>query len=168
MGKIYLIRSGETAGIPGFDTQGTEVLSEDFTLEVFKETLEGRRQQIRVFLMDQQNLSAIGNAYADEILFVARIHPKTGCHQLAEEDIDRLYGSVRPVLQWGIEEVERAAQPIDVKVRGHLKVRNRRGQPCTVCGTTIRRMGVLGYDAFFCPKCQPALKGRHLSWEKFE
>jgi len=69
--------------------------------------------------MDQSLLSAVGNAYADEILFASRIHPKTGCNQLREEEIDRLYHSIVSVLAWGIEE-EKAGRPIDVKVRSHL------------------------------------------------
>jgi formamidopyrimidine-DNA glycosylase len=166
MGKIYVVETGATAGIPGFDTQGTDVLSADLTLQVFKDKLAGRRHQVRVFLMDQSLLSAIGNAYADEILFASGIHPKSGCNQLGEEEIDRLYHRIISVLRWGIEEVERADKPIDVKVRGHLKVRNRRGEPCPVCGTTIRRTGVLGYDSFFCPKCQPARRSRLVSWDK--
>jgi len=166
MGKIYVVETGVTAGIPGFDTQGTDVLSADFTLQVFKEKIAGRRHQVRVFLMDQSLLSAIGNAYADEILFAARIHPKTVCNQLGEEEIDKLYRRIISVLTWGIEKVERADRPIDVKIRGHLKVRNRRGKPCPVCGATIRRTGVLGYDSFFCPKCQPERRSRLISWDK--
>ena len=60
------------------------------------------------------------------------------------------------MIAWGIDEVERAGRPLEDKVRDHVKVRNRLGQPCPVCGTTIRRVGVLGYDSFFCPRCQPA------------
>jgi hypothetical protein len=53
-----------------------------------------------------------------------------------------------------------AAEPIHVKVRGQLRVRNRRGEPCPRCGSTIRREGVRGHDVFFCPRCQPATR-RH-------
>lgn len=56
----------------------------------------------------------------------------------------------------GIDEVERAGRPLEDTVRDHVRVRNRRGEPCPVCGTTIRRVGVRGYDSFFCPRCQPA------------
>jgi formamidopyrimidine-DNA glycosylase len=154
MGKVYLVGAGDTGGIPGFGTQGLDVLSEEFTLEAFRGLAVGRRQQVRVFLMDQTALSAIGNAYADEILFAARLHPKTGCHQLSAEEVERLYHAVREVLAWGAAEVEAAGEPLEAKVRGHLKVRNRKGEPCPVCGTPIRRAGVLGYDAFFCPRCQ--------------
>jgi formamidopyrimidine-DNA glycosylase len=114
--------------------------------------------------MDQAALSAIGNAYADEILFAARIHPKTPCSALSAEQRRALYDSIRSVMAWGIAEVEKAAQPIDVKVRGHMKVRNRKDQPCPVCGGTIRRAGVLGYDAFYCPQCQLATKPQRIPW----
>ena len=164
MGKVYLVPKGEYGGIPGFAAQGLEVLSPAFTLEAFRRSIAGRRQQVRVFLMDQAALSAIGNAYADEILFAARLHPKTGCHQLSGEEVERLYRAVREVLAWGIEQVERSGEPLEVKVRGHMKVRGRFGEPCPVCGTTIRRVGVLGYDAFFCPRCQPAVRRSSIPW----
>jgi formamidopyrimidine-DNA glycosylase len=166
MGKVYLVREGETDGIPGFRTQGLDVLSGDFTLEAFRRLVSGRRQQVRVFLMDQTALSAIGNAYADEILFAARLHPKTGCHQLSAEEVERLYRAVREVLAWGIGEVEAAGEPLEAKVRGHMQVRGRKGQPCPVCGTPIRRAGVLGYDAFFCPRCQatPQIRRPGVPW----
>jgi formamidopyrimidine-DNA glycosylase len=154
MGKVYLVNAGDTEGIPGFRSQGLDVLSGDFTLEAFRRLAAGRRQQVRVFLMDQTALSAIGNAYADEILFAARLHPKTGCHQLSEQEVERLHRAVREVLAWAGAEVEAAGEPLEVKVRGHMKVRGRHGQPCPVCGTPIRRAGVLGHDAFFCPRCQ--------------
>jgi formamidopyrimidine-DNA glycosylase len=121
---------------------------------------------VRVFLMDQTALSAIGNAYADEILFAARLHPKTGCHQLSAVQGERLYRAVREVLAWGAAEVEAAGEPLEAKVRGHLKVRNRKGEPCPACGTPIRRAGVLGYDAFFCPRCQatPQIRRPGVPW----
>jgi formamidopyrimidine-DNA glycosylase len=166
MGKVYLGPAGSYGGIPGFLTQGLDVLSAGFSLESFRALAAGRRQQVRVFLMDQSALSAIGNAYADEILFAARLHPKTGCHQLGAQEVERLYQAVREVLAWGAAEVEAAGEPLEAKVRGHLKVRNRHGQPCPVCGTPIRRAGVLGYDAYFCPRCQatPQIRRPGVPW----
>lgn len=164
MGKIYLDEGdaggpAHAASIPLFSSQGIDISSEAFTLPVFRAAIAGKRQQVRVFLMDQAVLSAIGNAYADEILFDARIHPKARCNELAAPEVERLYASVRAVMSWGIVEVEEAGMPLDVKVRDHMKVRNRKGERCPVCGQTIRRASVLGCDTFFCPSCQPLPEG---------
>jgi formamidopyrimidine-DNA glycosylase len=155
MGRVYVTERGETWRIPGFSTQGIDILDDEFSETLFMKLMGKSRKQARVFLMDQSTLSAIGNAYADEILFDAGIHPKTRCSALSEDQRKGLYKSIRSVIRWAIEEVERAGQPLDVKVRDHLKVRNRKGEPCPRCGTTIRRTSVLGVDSFYCPNCQP-------------
>jgi formamidopyrimidine-DNA glycosylase len=164
MGKVYVCESGRHEGIPGYDSQGIDILSASFTFQAFEELIRGRRQQARVFLMDQSALSAIGNAYADEILFSAGIHPKTSCISLSLEERSKLYESIHSVIAWGISEIEEAGQPTEVKVRDYMRVRNRKGEACPVCGTTIRRVGVLGYDSFFCPQCQPATKKQKIPW----
>jgi formamidopyrimidine-DNA glycosylase len=164
MGKIYLDeRSGDdpahVAQIPLYAEQGMDITSDGFTPDAFGAAIRGQRRQVRVLIMDQRVLSAIGNAYADEILFDARIHPKARCNELGAAEVERLYRSIRSVMGWGVTEVADAAMPIDAKVRDHMKVRNRRGEPCPVCGQTIRRASVLGYDTFFCPGCQPLPEG---------
>ena len=164
MGKVYFINHGATAAIPRFDQQGVDILTSAFTAELFMRLIEKQRKQVRVFLMTQEILSAIGNAYADEILFDAGIHPKTFCYQLQETQKTKLYDSIRKVMKWGIEQVEKAQQPVEIKVRGHLKIRNRKNQPCPTCGSDIRCTGVLGYDAFFCPKCQPPQRTFFVDW----
>jgi formamidopyrimidine-DNA glycosylase len=164
MGKVYLTADGAYDAIPGYRDQGVDVASDAFTWEAFDTLIAGRRHQVRVFLMDQSALSAIGNAYADEILFSAGIHPKTSCAGLSAGQRRKLYDSIRSVLAWGTEEVRDAGQPIEVKVRGHVRVRGRKDEPCPACGTKIRRAGVLGYDAFFCPSCQPATRKQQIPW----
>jgi formamidopyrimidine-DNA glycosylase len=64
--------------------------------------------------------------------------------------------------------VEKAEAPLEDKVRGHMRVRGRAGQKCPRCGATIRKAGVLGFDSFFCPVCQPDLAGKGLDWAKLE
>ena len=166
MGKVYLCPKGDFSAIPGYKTQGLDILSPAFTWERFARLIEKKRNQARAFIMDQTMLSAIGNAYADEILFEAGIHPKTPCCYLTASDRHKLYDAINTVIAWGIAEVEKADRPIEEKVRGHLRVRNRGGEACPRCGTTIRKAGVLGFDAFFCPKCQPDRTGRGLDWSK--
>jgi formamidopyrimidine-DNA glycosylase len=117
-----------------------------------------------MFLMDKAALASIGNAYADEILFAAGIHPKTFVRALGAADLDRLYAAVVQVLRHAIDEIERRDQPIDVKVRDFLAVRGRDGQPCPRCGTKIRSVRVGGGDACFCPTCQPATRRLFVDW----
>jgi formamidopyrimidine-DNA glycosylase len=164
MGKVYLTAAGSHESIPGYSEQGVDILSESFTFEMFEKLIAGRRHQARVFLMDQSALSAIGNAYADEILFSAGIHPKTACSSLSAEERRGLYDAIRSVMAWGIAEVEKAAMPIEVKVRDHMLVRGRKDEPCPRCGSKIRRAGVLGYDSFYCPSCQPATRKQPIPW----
>jgi len=164
MGKVYLVNLGDDAQVPRYAQQGVNILSKQFTLELMQSLIKKKRNQVRVFLMDQTALSAIGNAYADEILFHARLHPKTLCSQLDEAAVAQLYDSIVAVMKWGISEVTRAAQPIERKVRDHMQVRNRKGQPCRRCGDTIRSAGVLGHDAYFCPTCQPTQRRQFIQW----
>ncbi len=165
MGKVYLIAESDYAQVPKYLQQGIDLLSPKFTLEKFKElAAQHRRKQVRVFINDHSVLSSIGNAYADEILFDAQIHPKALVSQLTQDDLERLYDSILNVMEWGIEEVEKAQQPIHIKVRGHMKVRWRKGKPCSRCGEIIRSVGVNGYDAFFCPHCQPATRQLFIDW----
>ena len=168
MGKVYLLKAGEYDAIPRFNAQGPSLLSEIFTFEYFTGKLSCSRKQVRVLLMDQSVVSAIGNAYADEILFCAGIHPKTLCSQLDESQVKRLYDCVRSVMLAGIVAVEQAAQPLEIKVRDHLQVRNRQNQPCPKCGTKIRRAGVLGHDSYFCPVCQPLQRSQFIDWRNLE
>lgn len=164
MGKVYLTRSGETSGIPGYDSQGVNIISAEFTEAEFLKRIAASRQQVRAFLMDQTRVSAIGNAYADEILFDAGLHPKALCTRLDEPARKRLYASVRAVIQRGIEAVETANRPLEDKVRDHMRVRNRKDEPCPRCGTKIRRANVLGWDSFFCPQCQPDSRKSLIDW----
>lgn len=155
MGKVYVVPAGDRRAVVGFDRIGVEPLSAEFTVDRLRELLRGRRDQVRAFLLDKSAVAAVGNAYADEILWAARLHPKTGCQGLTEEDMGRLHGAIREVLSAAVTEVARRGEPIEVKVRDFLRVRNRKGEPCPECGTTIRVEGVRGRDTFYCPACQP-------------
>ena len=166
MGKIYVARADQVDQIPGFATLGVDLLSEDFTLPHLRHLVAGRRDQVRQFLLDKTALASIGNAYADEILFAARQHPKTFCHKLQPGEVDRLFAAIRETLDAAIREIEARNQPIDVKVRDFLKVRGRAGAPCLHCGTTIRRVRVGRDDACFCPTCQPTERKLFVDFRK--
>jgi len=155
MGKIYLALPAQEAEIPGYRELGIDLLSESFTLARFRELVAGRRDQVRQFLLDKTALASIGNAYADEILFAARLHPKTFCHRLDPGNVDRLFAAIRHTLDHAIAEITSRDPPIERKLRDFLAVRGKPHQPCPVCGTAIRRVRVGKADACFCPSCQP-------------
>jgi formamidopyrimidine-DNA glycosylase len=166
MGKVYLTAKGQYQQIPKFNEQGPNLLTPEFTLEYFHQRLKKSRQQVRVLIMDQAAVSCIGNAYADEILFCAGIHPKTFCYQLGDAQIARLHRCIIDVMRWGIAEVERASPPLAAKARDFMRVRNRKDQSCPQCGAKIRRAGVRGFDTFFCPVCQPLQREQFIDWRK--
>jgi len=164
MGKAYLIASGDWRAIPGLQAGGIDILSREFSRERFVSLLRHRRDQVRAFLLDKKALDSIGNAYADEILFEAGIHPKTWCRSLAHGDAVRLHDAIVNVMRAAIEEVARRDEPTEVKVRDFLKVRLK--QTCPRCGSKLRTAGVKGMDAYFCPTCQPATRPGFVDWRK--
>jgi formamidopyrimidine-DNA glycosylase len=164
MGKAYLTASGDWKAIPGLDAGGLDILSPQFTRERFVSLLKHRRDQVRVFLLDKKALDSLGNAYADEVLFAAGIHPKTWCRSLTHDDAVRLHDAIVEVMGHAVGEVARRDEPIEVKVRDFLKVRLK--EECPRCGSKIRRAGVRGMDAYFCPRCQPATRSGLVDWTK--
>jgi len=168
MGKVYVARAADEATIPIYGQLGADVLSPAFTREAFGKLIARRRDQVRAFLMDKRALASIGNAYADEILFAAGLHPKTFCNKLAPADVDALHAAIGRVLTDAIAEIRRRDEPIEVKVRDFLKVRGRDGKPCVVCGTTIRAVRVGDGDACFCPHCQRETRKLFVNWTRLD
>jgi len=166
MGKVYVARAADEGTIPIYGQLGVDVLSPAFTRDVFGKLVARRRDQVRAFLMDKRTLASIGNAYADEILFAAGLHPKTFCNKLAPTDIDALHAAIGRVLADAIAEIHKRDEPIEIKVRDFLKVRGRDGKPCVVCGTTIRAVRVGDGDACFCPHCQRETRKLFVNWTR--
>ena len=168
MGKVYVIPHGEARLVPGLERIGIDVLDPAlFTLERFSALARSRRDQAKVFLMDKSALDALGNAYADEVLFAAMIHPKSWVKALGDEELGRLHRAIPDVLSRAAAEIAARKPPIDEKLRDFLSVRGRHRQPCPRCGTPIRTAGVHGHDAYFCPQCQPETrKSAIVSWDK--
>ncbi|WP_437732125.1 DNA-formamidopyrimidine glycosylase family protein [Sorangium sp. So ce1335] len=156
MGKVYVLARGDLDKIPGLERVGLDVLDPRvFTPEAFRAAARARGDLAKDFLMDKAALDSMGNAYADEVLFEARIHPKAMVKGLSDEDLDRLHGAIVRVLGDATRTIAQRAPALDEKLRDFLKVRGRPGQPCPRCGDKLRRASVHGYDAIFCPSCQP-------------
>ena len=166
MGKVYVAMTEQEHLIPYYGSLGVDVMSSAFTKEVFDSLLRGRRDQVRNFLMDKTALASIGNAYADEILFAAGLHPKTFCYQLSKQDGLQLFENITPVLRHAADHVARVGPDLQDKVRDFLSVRGRAGKPCTKCKTTVRSVRVNSADANFCPTCQPARRALFIDWNR--
>lgn len=146
-----------TADEPGpLGDLGIEPLGREFTREALGELVSGRRRQIKRILTDQKLIAGIGNAYADEILFAARLSPFRYAHTLTEEEVDRLWRAIPATLNWAIEEIEKRAngELFEQEIRDFLMVHGRAGKPCRVCGTPIEEVLIGGQRTDYCPNCQ--------------
>lgn len=143
-----------------FSGHGPEPLQRGFTAERFAERLGRRSARLKTLLLDQSFVAGIGNIYADEALWRARLHPLRTADSLAPEETRRLHRAVRHVLRAGI--ANRGASFSDyVGVDGEpganaerLAVYRRTEQPCLRCGRPIRRIVVGQRSTHFCPRCQ--------------
>ena len=132
----------------------------------FRERLEGRCAMIKALLLDQHVLRGMGNIYADESLWRARIHPKCQAADLGRVGIRRLYRAIRSVLSEAIRlrgssvsnYVDAEGRPGEYQ-RRH-RVYRRQGRGCFRCGLKVRRVVVAGRSSYFCPSCQPAPRRR--------
>ncbi|MDQ6859196.1 MAG: hypothetical protein M3Z65_09400 [Chloroflexota bacterium] len=156
MGKVYV---GIEA--PGFGDIGPDAGTLSWTEAQFSERARAKRSEVRNLLQDQTFVSGIGNAYADEILWTAQLHPKRRVGSLSKDEMGRLYAALRGEVAKGLAEVERAMPPqLGLKPRAHMQVRGRAGTPCPRCGTTLMRRRKGLDDVDLCPRCQPAPKGQ--------
>ncbi len=114
MGKVYVVPRGAWEHVPGLGAIGVDVLdARAFTRAAFRALARKRRDQAKVFLMDKTALDALGNAYADEVLFEAGVHPKTFVSKLADGDLDRLHDAIVSVLSAARAEIARRRPPLD-------------------------------------------------------
>ncbi|MCX5711279.1 MAG: bifunctional DNA-formamidopyrimidine glycosylase/DNA-(apurinic or apyrimidinic site) lyase [Candidatus Omnitrophica bacterium] len=132
----------------------------DITPGQFKEMLVKKKTKIKPLLMDQAFVSGIGNLYAAEALFRAKIDPKRSAQGLSDAEKEKLFQAINKVLQ---EAIHYGGSSIDdyVRVSGergnyarHHKVYGRDGKPCFVCKTLIKRIALGGRGTYFCPRCQ--------------
>jgi len=135
---------------------GPEPFSEEFTPAWLYSALRRRSRQLKPLLLDQSFLAGLGNIYTDEALHRARLHPLRSSDSLSRKKVEALWEAIRSVLEQGIL---RNGASIDWVYRGgdfqnFFRVYDREGQPCPVCGATIKRILVGQRGTHFCPRCQ--------------
>jgi formamidopyrimidine-DNA glycosylase len=156
MGKVYLVE--DLGQVPTFGELGPEATDPELKLEVFWKRLRRHRGEIKGILTNQKFVAGIGNAYADEICWAAKIYPFRRRPSLDEEEIVALYSAMRWVLALTIEALaERVGDEIDVELRDFLAVHGREGMPCPRCGTAISKVTRARRTTNFCRHCQPGL-----------
>jgi formamidopyrimidine-DNA glycosylase len=129
---------------------GPDAMSGELDRTAFAERLAGRTGMIKPALMNQETIAGIGNVYSDEVLFQARMHPKTPVNELDDDAVGRLYRVMRRVLRVACE--KRAE--VDELPRGWLLPVRAEGEPCPKCGGTLKKITVSGRSGIYCPECQ--------------
>lgn len=155
MGRVYWVSGENYGGVPQFLDLGPEPLGAELGREVFCKWIGSYSGMIKNVLTNQRFLAGIGNAYADEILFRASIHPFRKRSELSEEEVDGLYESVRAVLKEGVERVStRMGKVLHEEVRDFMRVHGKGGTPCPVCGSRISEVKAGKRLTNFCRQCQ--------------
>lgn len=155
-GRVYLVEDAAEV----VHKLGPEPLSSAFTVEVLHGLVNGRKRPIKSLLLDQTLIAGIGNIYADEALFYARIHPTRPAHRLTQEEIGRLHAGIRQALQLGISRGGATLQLFihpdgrSGDMQKALRVFRRTGLLCYDCGTPIAKIVLGGRSTHFCPQCQ--------------
>jgi formamidopyrimidine-DNA glycosylase len=142
---------------------GEEPLAPGFTARSLATRLANRRAPVKAALLDQRTLAGMGNIYADEALWRARIHPLRPARELGEDDIRRLHRGVRRALEAGLARqgatIRDYATPDGAAgtMQHEFKVYGREGEPCPRCRTPIEKIRAGGRGTWYCPHCQPLL-----------
>jgi len=156
MGKVYL--TTDLKQIPTFSELGPEATDPELTLETFCERLRRHTGEIKGILTNQSFLAGIGNAYADEICWQARIYPFRRRPSLDEAETAQLHIAMGSVLSEAIETLRaRVGENIDVEVRDFLAIHGKAGQPCPRCSNPISKVTRQRRTTNFCRTCQPGL-----------
>lgn len=145
---------------------GVEPFTPEFTSEYLRTLARGRVAPVKAFVLDQRHIAGVGNIYADEALFRARIHPLRPAGRLSGADWVRVREGIEEALSAGIE--AKGASIDDFRhvdgARGSFQdlflVHRRAGRPCPRCGTTIRKLVVGGRGTYVCERCQPRPRRR--------
>jgi formamidopyrimidine-DNA glycosylase len=150
---VYVVRN--PLDVEGIARLGPDVLAADFTLERFAALLAGNRSQLKGVLRDQSVIAGIGNAYSDEILHVAKMSPFRLAATLDDGEVKVLYDAVRTTMSGALERASGLkAADLKAEKKVAMRVHGRAGQPCPVCGDTVREVSFATSSLDYCPTCQ--------------
>lgn len=160
LGNVHVRPTDELAEDNRIGKMGPDALDALPSAEGLAETFRDNRTGAKAFLMDQSRIGGIGNMYANEILFEARIHPATELRALSADDISRFHDAISTVLEQAIAAggaTDTIFADLDGRVPTHqetLKVFGREGQACPECAGKIRMIRLATRATYYCPTCQ--------------
>ncbi len=155
-GTMYLVKNKQDV----IGKLGVEPLSDDFTPNALAKLLSRRKASIKAVLLDQTVIAGIGNMYADESLFSAKIHPMRDAGSLSPREINALHKTIRETLTKAIgskgASISTYKRPSGELGTAHLffRVAHRGGEPCPRCKATLQRVKIRNRSSYYCPKCQ--------------
>jgi formamidopyrimidine-DNA glycosylase len=159
-GMLYLSESHDLAGLDPLRELGIEPFTRSYRLEAFRQQL-GTTQEVKRWLLDQRKLAGLGNIYANEALYEARIHPQRAAYSLSSRESRRLFDAIPHVLERALAaggtsvDSYRTPQGELGRFQEEFSVYERAGMPCPRCHTLIQRIAHGGRSSYFCPRCQP-------------
>jgi formamidopyrimidine-DNA glycosylase len=150
----YVVRDPQD--VPGIASLGPDPLTDDFTIDRFREILEREGgKQLKGVLRHQGTIAGIGNAYSDEILHAARMSPFKPAGHLTDAELRVLYDALRATLGEAVDRSRGlAASELKGEKKSNLAVHGRTGQACPVCGDTVREVSFADSSLQYCPTCQ--------------
>lgn len=150
---VYVVADPQQ--VPGIARLGPDPLADDFDEARLAALLKGERRQIKGALRDQGLIAGVGNAYSDEILHAAKMSPFKPTSTLTQEELGRLHTALRTTLTEAVERSRGvAAGRLKAEKKSGLRVHGRTGEPCPVCGDTIREVSFSDSSLQYCPTCQ--------------
>jgi formamidopyrimidine-DNA glycosylase len=151
---LYVVR--DPGDVPGIDRLGPDPLDDAFTPALLREILtKAGRAQIKGVLRNQGTIAGIGNAYSDELLHAARMSPFKPASSLTGEELETLYDAIRSVLTDAVQRSSGLpASELKGEKKSNMAVHGRTGQPCPVCGDTVREVAFADSSLQYCPTCQ--------------
>jgi formamidopyrimidine-DNA glycosylase len=166
-GALAVVEAGAYEPMPSLARLGPEPLSEAFDPARFARGLAVTRAPVKPYLLSQRPVAGVGNIYADEALWRARIHGDRPGDRLTGPQVRALLGHAREVMTDALGEGGTSFDSLYVNVNGEsgyfdrsLDAYGRGGEPCRRCGTPIRRVAFMNRSSYFCPRCQPPPRRR--------
>ena len=158
-GVMKLIESSHLSQTKGIRELAPEPFGEEFTLEYLRSLLKRSHRSLKTLLLDQTKVLGLGNIYAAEALFRAKINPFKPADELASRRVPHLYEGIREVLQFAVDHIRGSISleegfSYGAAFESFWQVYEREGEPCVKCGTKIRRATHGGRSTYWCPKCQ--------------